>query len=372
MLRALPHTQGADRERVLLALKNVAAGAESSGDASACLDEVAAGLIRYLPSSEQRDAVDRILDLVESKQKGWLAKADLLRALAGLLDREQVARVERYAGGQTHCCVAAAMRAILAKSRQFPADQALKMKRACAETCGDDDVLQILPLVDARTRAEFLAPELKRFDDHPESWSASQLHSLAKLAPYLEEKQRHQLMARAFRWMPELGVENGDRGNWGELGPPAHYQFILERLAPVIAPDLLPSALTALPDEWPPEIRSAVLGNFVASLPPEIRRRSLSTILDALPGPSDSLHFVRARLLLAADLPEDEVRTLFDRFLELEKSPRERAEVSAELLGNSGGKHRAELERSFLRELERIESAPERGRILATAIEQLN
>lgn len=370
MLRALPHTQGADRERVLLAVKTVAKEAETNKQYAGCLYELAAELVRYLPSSEQHAAVDRLLEVVESKQLGWVFSAEVVRAVGGFFDREQVARLERYVSGQTHCCIGVKVHAILANSGRFPAEHALKAARACEGMCGDGtDVLALLPLVDARSRAEFLAPELKRFEEPPESWSAHELHLLARIAPYVEEKRRHELLVVAFRRMPELGVEEDHRAGWGELAPPAHYHFVLVRLAPFVSPDLLPSALYSLPREWAPEVRSLVLGHFAASLRPEVRSRSLPTILDALPNAADDLHYVSARLLLAGDLPDAQVLKLFRRFLEVEERPYERAGVSAGLLGVSRGKQRTEIEQSFFRELERVDSSARRAELLATAIE---
>jgi hypothetical protein len=373
LVSALPHTQGADRERVMLAVKSIVARAEPNRDSKDCLHHVGAELIPYLPRSEQPAAVDRIVDLVESKEKGWVWKYDLVRAVAGIVDRQQVARLERYASADTHCCIQVVVRAILARSRQFPAGEALRTAKACRKMCGGDaDILQVLPLVDMPTRLEFLGPRLKPFDEPPGSWNLGELYTLAAIAPFLEERRRHALLALAFRRMPELGVEPDNGGQWGEISPPGHYFFILEALAPFVTPHLVARALNAVPSEWSPEIRSQILGPFAAALPPEVRRRSLSTILDALPGPDDSLHFVRTRLLLAADLPEDEVRTLFRRFFDLEKNPRERAEVSARLFGVSSGMDRAELERTFLRELESIDSVYDRARTITTALEHLN
>jgi hypothetical protein len=371
LLKTLSHAQAADRERVLHATMNVAARAASGGDYGGCLRVVDADLVRYLPRSEQHAAADRILDAIETNQHGWVFTADIVRSIAEVLEPHQVARLERYAAAQPRCCPSVIVRSTLAKHRRFSAVEALDTAAACREMCGnDDDVLPVLALVDARARAAFLAPELDKLGRDSDSWTGAELHSLRRIAPYLEKELRHELMKRAFRRMPVLGLEERDDAGWGELPPHAHYGFILNVLAPFVSSDLVPSALYSVPREWSPEIRSIVVASFAAALAPEVRRSALPTILDALPDAADDLHYARARLLVAADLPEREVRRLLDRLLELEASPSERAEVLGSLLGSARGEYRLELERTFLREVDRIETADGRGRVLAGALDQ--
>lgn len=367
LLSALSHADGADRQRLLGRMNSLVAQADSS-QYSGCLHELAAELIHYLPSAERRAAVDRELRVIEKNDESWVEKALILDELTGELDSEQARRLTQYAEAQTNCCVRLSVQTKLVQGGRFAGAMAAATANSCRE-CMNDDRLRLLPFVDAPTQGELLQPELQQLDSRPESWRAEQLYALANIAPFLDSARRRELMARAFRRMPQLGVE---QAGWGELHPAAHYAFILEKLAPFITEELLPEALNAVPPEWPPEQRSAILDALGANLPADVRRRSLSKIVSALPGPTTSLHDVQARLTLAAELSAAEVPELIARFLELDPDPRIGAEVAARLIHVSHAENRAAFVQLFFQELERIEAPHDRGRALAAALEALN
>jgi hypothetical protein len=372
LLAVVRHGGNEERGRVLEALRGSLAKALEGGQPE-CLVTTAAGLVPYLGARERSEMADRIVRLFETGNAGGVSTKEQMGAIAGLLDAGQAGRLAIVARRpNTHCYTRASLLAYLAQSGHIPIADALAATRACRDqgfAIHDSAIVPLLPLVDAAAKDDLLREALQALAASPQSFGARQLHSMVAVVPHIDAGRRHVFLERVFRAMPAMDA--GSREQWGELAPEFHFWFVLTGVGPYVTTDLVPAALTSLPRGWPAETRAHLIGELAAALAPAVRRAQLGAILAAIPGPKRSLGALRARLMIASDLPAGEVEDSLVEYLSLEGDASARIQMTFRVLPVLQSPVRGSVVARARREIEAQPSAYQRGREAMAALDQL-
>lgn len=367
LIAELPLTQGIERGQLTHSLVGLTAQTEEDS-ASECLIRIRGELVKYLPKEEQPAAIESVVQSVLRSDFAWSAADKVLGEVSGLLNADQIARLQYHAS--SHCCLSSILAVILAKAQKVERSQAIEQLKQCEACPNEDAVRRLLSSLNQNERNQLLERKLELLNEPPpESWRLEQIYVVSRYVAFLEPEKQRELIRAVFHRLPQLVSEEQNMNIWDDLAPSGHFFLVLTAIAPTVSDEELAElGFRSIPQSWPEETRTRLLQSFAQALPPDTKKKIATTFFEVLPGPQDTLPRLKSQFAVAEGLPVEQLRVLIKQYVAREDDPRARAETLGEIYRLMPEEDRPDLQQQLMRDLHAVESDADRGNIIAAIL----